>query len=87
MKLFTEIVSQFLAQDDVQTSRVTYAVVDGRGGYFQNVKRIREFSSERIVFQGKKGSVCVEGERLSLGKYFGGDATVIGKIMRVERET
>ena len=50
------------------------------------MKRLKEFSSERIVFQGKSGCVAVEGKGLSLGKYFGGDAAVIGDIARVARE-
>ncbi len=70
----------------METSRMLYAVVDGRGAYVQNVKYIREFSSQCIVFQGRKGAVRVEGENLSLGKYFGGDATVLGNILRVGRE-
>lgn len=85
MRLFAEMLRQLGAEEDVCTSRVQYAVIDGRGGYFQNVKEIREFSDTAIVFRGGKGGVRVEGERLALGKYFGGDATVLGDISRVER--
>lgn len=86
MRLFSEILKQLSAEGDLETSRVQYSVVDGKGGYFQNVKRILEFSQTKIVFQGKKSCVTVEGEGLSIGKYFGGDATVLGNIVRVERE-
>ncbi len=85
MRLFAEMLRQLGAEEDVCTSRVQYAVIDGRGGYFQNVKEIREFSDTAIVFRGGKGGVRVEGEHLALGKYFGGDATVLGDISRVER--
>lgn len=85
MRLFSEILKQLSAEGQTPTMRVQYSVVDGKGGYFQNVKRIREFSETKIVLQGRKGCVRVEGENLSLGKYYGGDATVIGDIACVVR--
>ncbi len=66
-------------------NRVQYTVIDGGGGYFENVTRMAEFSPQRIVFCGKKGGVAVEGEALSLGRYGGGDAVVQGRIVRVEQ--
>ncbi len=86
MKLLGEIEKLLLGTGAADVTRVQYTVIDGKGGYFQNVKRLKEFSSERIVFQGKSGCVAVEGKGLSLGKYFGGDAAVIGDIARVARE-
>lgn len=83
MRLFSEI-SKALAAEGV-SARVQYTIVDGKGGYFQNVKKLLEFSDDKIVFRGKKGTVCVEGQGLSLGKYFAGDATVLGDIRKVER--
>ena len=84
MKLFSEIVKALGAE--VGTG-VQYTVVDGQGGYFQNVKRIMEFSTERIVLRGKKGAVRVEGKNLHIGKYYAGDVAVVGEIERVERES
>ena len=69
-----------------ETSRVRYTVVDGRGGYFQNVKRLPEFSSGVVVLRGRRGGVRVEGNGLSLGKYCAGDVCVLGDIVRVSRE-
>ncbi len=68
------------------TDRVQYTVRDGKGGYFENVRRIVEFSQERIVLAGKRGTVAVEGEGLFLGKCYLGDVEVRGSILRVERE-
>lgn len=82
--MFSEI-SKALAEEGVNFSRVQYTVIDGKGGYFQNVKRIREFSNEKIVLAGRKGSVCVEGSSLSLGKFFLGDLVVYGDIRAVSR--
>lgn len=86
MKLLGEIEKLFLKTGVPDALRVQYTVIDGRGGYFQNVRRILEFSEERIVLQGKKGSVAIEGSGLSLGKYFGGDAMVVGDIAKISRE-
>ncbi len=49
---------------------IHYTVVDGSGGYFQNVVRLLSFSETEIVLKGRRSNVRVEGERLSLGKYF-----------------
>lgn len=84
MKLIEEILAQ-LPVGAAEIGRIHYSVLDGRGGYFQNVKAISEFSERAIVLAGKRGGVRIEGERLSLGKYCGGDATVLGDIRRVER--
>ena len=64
---------------------VQYTVIDGRGGYFQNVRRISEFSDEAVVLSGRKGTVRIEGRGLTLAKYSGGDVAVGGEIVKVER--
>ena len=84
MKLISEI-SKALGAEGLAVSRVQYTVIDGRGGYFQNVKRLLEFSENKIVLTGAKGAVSVEGEKLSLGKCFAGDVTVLGDIRKIER--
>lgn len=83
MRLFSEIERALGGDED--SARVQYTVLDGGGGYFQNVKKILEFSENEIVFAGRRGSVRVEGEKLSLGKYYLGDAIVRGRIERVSR--
>ena len=83
MRLFSEI-ERALGQGEA-SSRVQYTVLDGGSGYFQNVKKILEFSESEIVFSGRRGTVRVEGEGLSLGKYYLGDAIVRGNILKVSR--
>ena len=85
MRLFSEI-AKLLAVEELSLSCVQYTVVDGRGGVFQNVKRLVEFSEEKIVLAGRKGRLCVTGSGLSLGKCEAGDVTVLGKIEKVERD-
>ena len=82
MKLLREIGSALGAEAGVG---IQYTVIAGRGGYFQNIKRLEEFSEERIVLRGKRGGVRVEGSGLRLGRYGSGDAAVFGEIVRVEK--
>ena len=44
------------------------------------------FSETEIVLKGRRSNVRVEGERLSLGKYFAGDLVIRGNIVRIGRE-
>ena len=82
MRLFSEIVNQLGAETG---AGIQYTVVDGQGGYFQNVKRISEFTPEKIVLRGRKGSVLIAGKNLSLGKYYAGDVAIKGEIGSVEK--
>ncbi len=84
MRLISEI-SKTLKFDGLSVLRIQYTVIDGKGGYFQNVKRLLEFSETKIVLTGRKGAVCVEGEKLALGKYFAGDLAILGNIHKIER--
>ena len=84
MRLISEI-AKLLAIEELSTMRVQYTVVDGRGGVFQNVKKMVEFSEEEIVLAGRRGRVRILGSGLSLGKCCAGDVTVLGDIRGVER--
>ena len=85
MRLISEIAG-LLAVEELSVMRVQYTVVDGRGGVFQNVKRLLAFSEEEIVLAGRKGKLRVTGSGLSLGKCNAGDVTVLGDIRKVERD-
>ena len=84
---FLKEIAKVLGADAAGAFRVQYAVVDGKGGYFQNVRRLVAFSPTEVVLRGRTGAVRVEGENLSLGKYFAGDLVIEGDIARVERVT
>ena len=84
MRLKEEIFALF--GGDGEITRIQYTVIDGKGGYFQNVKRLLSFSTSEIVLKGRRGAVRVEGTGLSLGKYLGGDVAVYGEIASVKRE-
>lgn len=67
------------------TSCVRYTVLDEKNAYFENVKKILEFSPQKIVLCGKDCKLFILGERLTIETFFGGDVTVRGKITAVER--
>lgn len=81
MRLIKEIARTLGAEAGV---RMQFTVFEGQGGYFQNVRRVEEFSDDAIVLRGGRSSLRVEGRGLSLGKYCGGDVSVRGEILRVE---
>lgn len=82
---FLREIAGVLGADAAGAFRVQYTVIDGKGGYFQNVKRLVQFSEEAVVLRGREGALRVEGTHLSLGKYFAGDLVIAGDIVRVER--
>ncbi len=50
------------------------------GGYFEGVKALGDFSSQRVVVCFPKHSVEVEGSELTIAKYYDGDLQLSGKI-------
>ena len=83
MRLYEEI---FKNADGAAFSRCT--IVPKGGGYFEGVKSVGDFSSERVVIYFPKETVTAEGERLSIKKYYDGDLQLSGEIfsLRVERD-
>ncbi len=81
MPFFSEIYKALSAEAG---AGLEYTVVEGHGGYFQNVKKIAKLSQDCIELRGKKRGVCIYGEALSLSKYCGGDVAISGKIIKVE---
>ena len=51
------------------------------GGYFEGVKAVEDFSSERVVLCFPKVRVEVEGEGLVIKKYYDGDLELSGQIV------
>lgn len=78
MRLYDEI---FKNADGMAFARCT--VVPNGGGYFEGVRSIGDFSSERIVVCFAKQTVEVTGKDLSIKKYYDGDLQLSGKITGV----
>lgn len=58
-------------------------LVIGGGGYFEGVKAVGDFSPERVVLFYPRQKVEIEGENLSIAKYYEGDLRLSGKIYKV----
>ena len=81
MRLYDEI---FKNADEFSFSRCT--VVPGGGGYFEGVKAVGDFSSEKIVICFQHGNVAVEGKGLTIKKYYDGDLQLSGQIFALQVE-
>lgn len=81
MRLYDEI---FKNADGAALSRCI--IVPSGGGYFEGVKAVGDFSSERIVVCFPKDEVTVEGENLSIKKYCDGDLQLSGRIYSLSVE-
>lgn len=78
MRLYDEI---FKNADGAALSRCI--TVPRGGGYFEGVKAVGDFSSERIVICFPRETVEVTGENLSIKKYCDGDLQLDGRIVCV----
>ncbi len=61
----------------------TCTLVIGGGGYFEGVKTVGDFSPERVVLYFPRQTLEIEGENLSIAKYYEGDLRLLGKITKV----
>jgi hypothetical protein len=75
MRLYDEI---FKSVDGVAVARCL--LVPGGEGYLEGVKSVEEFSSNRLVICFPKNRVEIEGEGLSISKYYEGDLHIAGRI-------
>ena len=75
MHLYEEI---FKSVDGAAMSRCI--IVPNGGGYFEGVKGVEDFSSERIVLRFSQGLAAIEGRALFIKKYCDGDLEIAGRI-------
>ncbi len=61
----------------------TYRIIDGTGGYFQNVKSILSFDEKLVVLKFKACSLEISGSFLKVLKYDDGDVAISGKIEKI----
>ena len=79
MRLYDEI---FKNTDGAALARCV--VVPDGGGYFEGVKAVEDFSSERIVVAFRKQTITVEGKDLAIKKYCDGDLHLMGEIFSLQ---
>ena len=58
-------------------------VVPGGGGYFEGVKSVGDFSSEKIVIYFPRQAVEIYGTDLAIKKYYDGDLHIGGRVSAV----
>lgn len=61
-------------------------IVPAYGGYFSAVKRVDEYTPQKIVLSAYKRKVTIVGENLVIDKYFMQDFAVRGNITGVSVE-
>lgn len=84
MRLLREIYAQLCEEDEGESSPgARYTVIEKKGGYFQNVKEICAFSSEKIILRLRRGVLEITGAGLYIKKYCENDALVGGEIFSV----
>lgn len=66
-------------------SGLRYTVIDGAGGYFENVLKIGELSTYSVTFITKSGVFKVGGSDLKVVKFCDGDLALKGTISLIER--
>ena len=63
-----------------------FTVVPAFGGYFKSVKRVDEYTPEKIILTVAKKKLTVTGEKLVIDKYYQQDLLIRGEISGVELE-
>lgn len=61
-----------------------YTVLPGRGGYFQGVRTVNEFSPCRVVLCFRRAVLEIEGGGFVIEKYCDGDLELSGRIASVK---
>lgn len=80
-----KLLQQILREAGAYLDRA-FTVVPSFGGYFKSVKRVEEYTPEKIVLSVAKKRLTVKGEKLLIDKYFQQDLLIRGEISGVELE-
>ena len=84
MRLYNEILKKFDGGEAGELFAGTrYTVLPGRGGYFQGVKTVSEFSPCRIVVCFRHAVLEIEGSGFVIEKYCDGDLELSGRISEI----
>lgn len=80
-----KLLQQILLDAGADTNRA-FTVVPQFGGYFKSVKRVDEYTPEKIVLTVAKRKLTVKGDKLVIDKYYQQDLLIRGEISGVELE-
>lgn len=76
---------QILMDAGADTDRA-FTVIPDFGGYFKSVKRVDEYTPEKIKLTVGKRRLTITGSNLTIDKYFQQDLLIRGDITGVELE-
>lgn len=80
-----ELLQQILSEAGADMSGAI-TLIPSFGGYFKGVKRVEEFSEEKIIVIALKKRWTIVGEKLAIDKYFEQDLFVRGEIKGISYE-
>lgn len=80
MRLFQEMFKNARQSDGEIAPMPRCVILPSQGAYFEGVKSVGDFSSERLVLYFSKHSAEVDGTRFIIGKYCDGDLELLGEI-------
>lgn len=69
--------------DELSPTVYRITLIGGKKCYIENVLRITEFSSEKMVFMTKRGKLTVSGKNLSIENYTLNDVLIDGAILSI----
>lgn len=81
MKLLEQILRDMGADLDK-----SFIIIKDFGGYFKCVKKVEEYSPEKLVLALNKGKLTIVGTKLNIEKYFQQDLLVRGNVSGVNIE-
>ncbi len=80
-----ELIRQILREAGADPDKA-FTVVPGFGGYFKSVKKVEEYSPEKITLLIAGKRVALTGENLAIDKYFQQDLLIKGNVTGVNFE-
>ena len=80
-----ELLQQILREAGADVN-CSVTIIPGFGGYFKGVKRVEEYSEEKITLISQKKRWTIVGENLSIDKYFEQDLLIRGNIKGISYE-
>lgn len=77
------LLENFGLTGEITPCKFRYTVCSGRGGIFEGVKRIENFTKEEVLLVVGGGIMTVKGENLAIKKYGENEVALTGRITGV----
>ncbi len=80
-----KLLQQILLDAGADTNRA-FTVIPSFGGYFKSVKRVDEYTPEKVVLTIARQRLTLTGSKLTIDKYYQQDLLIRGDITGVNLE-